>query len=173
MNLEWKHFPLIVLGGAIGACFGWLASFRFKPDILPAAIESSIGLHWAGAMFGAIAGLAFAVVAIIVRAARDPNAGPARNFTQINGMGSVLIGRSEPRDDGTYVTTEWFTILWIPMFPVCRYRVTKNEKESTPFFTPYTIHEKMPPRLNDAARVYGITVLVLLGILGFAYLLFR
>jgi hypothetical protein len=171
MNLEWKHLPLILLGGAIGSGLGWLAAFMFKPGILPAG--SPIGLHGAGAMFGAIAGVGFAVVAIVARAARDPSVGPARYFMRINGMGSTLIGHSEPRDDGSYVTTEWFTILWIPVFPVCRYRVTRHEEASTPFSTPFTIHEKLPVRLNYAARVYGITVLILLGIIGFAFLLFR
>lgn len=170
MNLEWKHCPLLFLGGVIGAGLGWLASFLFKPDILPAAMESLANLHRAGALFGSIAGLAFAVVAIVVRAARDPNAGPARNFTRINGMGSMLIGRSEPRADQSYVTTEWFTILWIPLFPVCRYRLTHHEECSTPFGERYSIHEKMPPRFNDAAKVYGITVLILIGIIGVLYL---
>ena len=167
MNLEWKHFPLIVLGGVVGSGLGWFVSFLFPQ------IDSSVGLHGAGAVFGGIAGMGFAVVAIVAGAARDPNVGPAQYFMRINGMGSTLIGHSEPRDDGSYVTTEWFTLLWIPIFPVCRYRVTKHEEASTPFSTPYTIHEKLPVRPNDAARVYGITVLVLLGVIGFAFVLFR
>src|SRR5262245_32537732 len=121
MNLEWKHFPLIVLGVGVGAGVGWLASFMFKPGLFP-VLDSSIGLSWAVPMFGGIAGLGYFTFTIIVRAGLNPNVGPARYFMRINGMGSTLIGHSEPRDDGSYVTTEWFTLVWIPIFPVCRYR---------------------------------------------------
>lgn len=110
MNLEWRHFPLIVLGGVVGSSLGWLASFLFKPGLFP-QIESVVGPHGVGAVFGGIAGMGFAVVAIVARAARDPNVGPARYFMRINGMGSTLFGHSEPRDEGSYVTTEWFTLL--------------------------------------------------------------
>lgn len=172
MNLEWKHFPLIVLGVTIGGGVGWIASFLFKPGLLP-VLDLSLGLRWAGAMLGGLAGLGCVTVAIVVRAGRDPNVGPARYFMRLNGMGSTLIGHSEQRDDGSYVTTEWFTVLWIPVFPVCRYRVTKHEEASTPFSTPYTIHEKMPLRLGDVKQVYGITLLVLLVIVGLAWFISR
>jgi hypothetical protein len=167
MNLEWKHLPWIVLAGVVGSGLGWLLAILFPQ------IDASVGLRGAGAVFGGIAGMGFAVIVIVIRAGRDPNIGPARYFMRINGMGSTLIGRSEVSDDGSYVTTEWFTILWIPMFPVCRYRVTKHEESGTPFSTPYTIHEKLPVRLYDAARIYGITVLILLGVVGLAYLAVR
>ena len=61
----------------------------------------------------------------------------------------------------------------IPLFPICRYRVTKHEEDSTPFSTPYTIHEKIPVRLKEVARIYGIGVAILLGIIGLGYLMFR
>jgi hypothetical protein len=171
MNLEWKHFPLLVLGGAIGCGLGWLLSFCFKSNLLPDG--APFGTHGAVAIFGAIAGSAVAVVTIVVRAARDPNAGPARNFTRINGMGSTLIGHSDPRGDGSYVATEWFTLVWIPIFPVCRYRVTNHIELGTPFWELYTIHEKMPPRFIDAARVYGVTLLVSLVLICIGYIASR
>jgi hypothetical protein len=177
MNLEWKHFPLVMLGGTIGAGLGWLVSFLFRPGVLP-DFEPALDSHGTGAVIGGIAGLGFAVVAIVVKAGRDPNIGPASYFVQFKGMGSTLIGHSDAREDGSYVATEWFTILWIPLFPICQYRVTPHEEASTPFSTPYTIHEKLPVRFRDAARVYGITVLILCGIalvllalIGFAHLL--
>lgn len=172
MNLEAKHFPLILMGGVIGAVLGWLASFVFKTGILP-EIENVVGLRGAGLIFGGIAGMAFAVIATVVRAARDPNAEPARNFTQINGMGSALIGHSESNDDGSYITTEWFTILWIPIFPVCRYRLIKHKESSNLLHREYTIIEKLPPQSTDTVKVYGFTVAILLVIIGLAYLTFK
>ena len=88
-------------------------------------------------------------------------------------MSSTLIGHSAPWDGGSYVTTEWFTILWLPIFPVCRYRVTEHPEASGPCYRLYTIHEKMPPLLPGVARVYGIMVLILLTIIGFASLILR
>ena len=171
MNLEWRHLPLIILGGAVGLGLGWLVSMLFPQ------LDSSVGVARAGVVFGGIAGTGFAVVAIVVRAGRrDPKAGQPGCFKQLNGTGFTLIGRSEQRDDGSYVTTEWFTILWVPVFPVCRYRVTNQG--SYPFYrryilTRYTIHQKLPVRLNNAARIYAITVLIVLGIIGLAFLALR
>jgi len=172
MNLKARHLLIILLGGITGAGLGWMASFVFKAGVLP-DIEDVLGLQGAGLVFGAIAGMAFAVIAIVARAARDPNAGPARNWTQINGMGSAFIGRSGQREDGSYVTTEWFTILWIPIFPVCRYRLLEHQDARRLFHREYTILDKFPPRGADAARVYGFAVIALLLLIGLAYLVFR
>jgi hypothetical protein len=87
-------------------------------------------------------------------------------------MGSALIGRTEQRDDGSYVTTEWFTILWIPIFPVCRYRLIKAPGSNL-VHQQYSILEKLPPRGVDAIRVYGATIVVLMIVAGVAYLIFR
>ncbi|MCC6822250.1 MAG: hypothetical protein IT579_16085 [Verrucomicrobia subdivision 3 bacterium] len=167
MNLQWKHLPLILLGGLVGAGLGWLGSFLFGLGG-PNGLASLLGLHAVGMLFGSIGGLGFAVVTIVTRAARNPKVGPARYFMQINGTGSMLLGEAERRVDGSYVTTEWFTILFFPVFPVCRYRVTRHPG-ATPFHTLYTIHEKLPVLRQDAKRGYGIGALFLLGFLALAY----
>jgi hypothetical protein len=95
MNLEWKQFPLILLGVSVGAGIGWFATFMFEPGRSP-------DLRWMGAIFGGLAGLGSVTVTIIARAARDPDVGPAKYFRQINGMGSLLLAHSEPRKDGSY-----------------------------------------------------------------------
>ena len=167
MNLQWKHVPLVLLGGLTGAGLGWLVSFLFGLG-RPTELASLLGLHAVGVLFGSIAGLGFAVVAILTRAARNPKVGPARYFMQINGTGSMLLGEAERRADGSYLITEWFTIFFFPVFPVCRYRVTQHPG-ATPFHNLYTIHEKLPVRREDAKRGYGIGALFLLGFLALAY----
>lgn len=168
MNLQWKHLPLILLGGLVGAGLGWLGSFLFGLGG-PTELASLLGLHAVGMLFGSIGGLGFAVVTIVTRAARNPKVGPARYFMHINGTGSMLLDEDERRADGSHVTTEWFTVFFFPMFPVCRYRVTRHPGTSTPFHTLYSIHEKLPVRRQDAKRGYGIGALFLLGFLALAY----
>ena len=94
MNLQWKHLPLILLGGLAGAGFGWFLSFLFGLG-RPTELASLLGLHAVGMLFGSIGGLGFAVVTIVTRAARNPKVGPARYFMQINGTGSMLLVLAE------------------------------------------------------------------------------
>src|SRR4051812_38480031 len=43
---------------------------------------------------------------------------------RLNGCGGCLYGRSdEDPQSGTYVATEWFTMFWLPVFPLGRYRI--------------------------------------------------
>ena len=146
MDLKARHLPLILFGGFVGSVAGWFATFLFKPGMFP-PLDKSVGLHEAGRMLGAIAGLAVAVLITIAKSARDPHAGPVSYFIQLHGWGSRLFGRSDVRDNESYVATEWFTIAWIPVFPVCRYRVIKDEAASNPLNPiqqEYTILEKIP-----------------------------
>ena len=175
MNLKARHLPLILLGGLVGSVVGLLASFLFKPGMFP-PLDKSVGLHVAGRLLGGIAGLGVAVLITIVKAARDPRAGPVGYFIQLKGWGSQLFGRSDVRDDGSYVATEWFTIVWIPIFPICRYRVIKDEAAVNPFnpiHQEYTILEKMP--LPAATAVIGYAIMTLLSLLAisFAYVIFQ
>jgi len=140
-------------------------------------MEEPIGLPGIGLMFGSIVGLAVSVIAIVVKAARDPNAEVVRNFTQLNGSGSILIGRSDRADDGSYWTTEWFTLAWIPIFPVCRYRVIKHSEKSSVILgqshTEYSILEKASPRGSDVVKVYSVTMVVLMVISLMAFFMIR
>jgi hypothetical protein len=45
----------------------------------------------------------------------------------INGFGFMLYGSSHPDQvNGSYLTTYYFTAFFIPIFPICRYRVVRN-----------------------------------------------
>lgn len=41
----------------------------------------------------------------------------------LNGIGTKLYGKTEMDPDGSYVATEWFVILYLPIFPLGSYRV--------------------------------------------------
>jgi hypothetical protein len=79
-----------------------------------------------GLLFGAVGGAGVALLVLLVRAVSNPLSEAPTHFTSINGIGSTLYGKFDPSSDGSYITTEWFTILFIPIFPVCSYRVIKT-----------------------------------------------
>jgi hypothetical protein len=154
MNLRPAHILSILMGMLIGASIGYFVTFFLKPGTFP-EIEKTTGLRGAGVLAGSIAGAAACVLTLLFRAARSPDEEPSRNFTSINGIGSTLIGKNDVRPDGSYLTTEWFIVLFVPIFPVCRYRVSPRGRQS------YAIHSKQPPTLRDAIKVYARTILII------------
>ena len=167
MDLKAKHLPSILSGGILGAGIGVIASFAFKPGVLPAT-ERVAALRCAGLAFGAIVGMAVAVIALISKTARDPGIGLTRSFSSLNGWGSTLIGK--PHGGKPYWVTEWFTITYIPIFPISRYKLIEHLEASSPFHHEYTILEKQPPRFLDVIKGYSVTVGVPLAIVGLIYL---
>jgi len=147
MNLRARHLPIILLGAVIGAGLGWLLSSILPSGVLP-DFEKAIGAAQTWAIIAAIIGAALAVLVLLVQSVRNPTAEASRSFTRVNGTGSTVIGRNEIGEDGTYLTTEWFTVVFIPVFPICSYRVTQRGRGS------YLIHSKQPPRLRSVFKVY-------------------
>jgi hypothetical protein len=147
MNLRARHLPIILLGAAIGAGIGRLLSSILPIGIFP-GFEKAIGTAQTWVVIAALAGAALAVLIVLVHSVRDPNGEPPGKFTRINGTGSTLIGRNEIAEDGAFLTTEWFTVLFMPVFPVCGYRVTQRGHDS------YIIHSKQPPRLRSVLKIY-------------------
>jgi hypothetical protein len=166
MNLRLSHLPIILASMACGAGVGWLLTFMIKPGTFP-EFEKAVGLKISGLMCGAVAGAAVIVLRLISQAAHDPAAEASRNFTIIHGIGSTLIRNSKRTPQGSYIATEWFVVLWIPIFPVCRYRVTSPSRGV------YEIHAKYPPQAAETIAVY---ILVAFGVVVFgaaAYLVKR
>jgi hypothetical protein len=40
-----------------------------------------------------------------------------------NGTGTTYHGRSDKASDGSYVATEWFMVVYIPIFPIRSFRM--------------------------------------------------
>lgn len=50
---------------------------------------------------------------------------------RVNGIGFTLIGKKEEdKYSGSYIKSYWFTILWIPVFPIKEYRVLSPSLDS-------------------------------------------
>jgi hypothetical protein len=51
----------------------------------------------------------------------------ARSFA---GSGTTLYGKRDFYTDGSYLTTKWITLLWVPVFPLASIRVGKSRAGS-------------------------------------------
>jgi hypothetical protein len=161
MNLSLTSFLKILLGAFLGAPIFWSISFLIPKGTL-GSYEEILTTQQFGILVGAIFGAAVTTIVLIILDSRDPDTGAAANLTMINGMGSKFIGRSETQADGSYLTTEWFCLLWLPLFPVCNYRVVDvGGRTLIPFVAgsrQFMIKSKHPVRLKNVAKGYLITV---------------
>ena len=75
----------------------------------------------------------------------------APELRTINGIGLTLYGSTDPDPrTGSYLTTYYFVFLMIPLFPICRYRVTRNGSS-------YRFFGKAPLRTCDKVHI-AITI---------------
>jgi hypothetical protein len=161
MNLNPGNFFKILLGAAIVAPLFWAFSFVLPKGAL-GTYEMVLTVQQIGLLAGAILGASATTIVLLVFDSRHPESGAAANFSMINGMGTMFIGKSEPQADGSLLTTEWFCLLWLPLFPVCNYRLVRVGGHTLiPFFffsRQFIIKEKHPVRLSDVVKGYLITV---------------
>jgi hypothetical protein len=76
----------------------------------------------------------------------------------VNGIGFTLYGCSDMEPTtGSYMTTYYFGFFFIPIFPICRYRVTRNGRS-------YCFFGKAPLRLIDKWHI-GIVLAHILFVL--------
>jgi hypothetical protein len=58
----------------------------------------------------------------------------APSLSTINGVGMALYGNTDPdRESGSYMATYYFVLFFIPIFPICRYRVISSGGNSYRF----------------------------------------
>src|SRR5258708_2553152 len=130
---------LPIAGGILlGASAGFAVSFALKVGTFP-TFEKVVGLRGLCASAGGIVGIVIAILALMRIESGNAESGMPHNFNSINGMGSGLIGEWEKRDDGSYMTTEWLTMLWIPIFPVCTYRVMRMAEPNLIYMKRYMV----------------------------------
>jgi hypothetical protein len=83
----------------------------------------------------------------------------------LNGIGTRYYGQRDFGLDETYTTTEWVTILYVPIVPIRSLRVRKWGSESTFVLGPgtstsYSIHKRMRPHLKQVFYTYGFVALL-------------
>jgi hypothetical protein len=69
----------------------------------------------------------------------------------------TFYGEREYEPDGSFVTTEWFTLAYLPIFPITSKRMCAYPKGdlSTYDASGYFVHEILPLNLNQVVAVYG------------------
>jgi hypothetical protein len=91
----------------------------------------------------------------------------------IHGVGYRLLGQRDFRPDRSYLTTEFFCVLYLPLYPTRTIRVIPDKKNSRlPFGrSKFVLLEKLPrPELSQVISVYIYAVLIVL--FGFGFFLF-
>ena len=78
----------------------------------------------------------------------------------LNGVGSMLYGGYQSGEDGLHVATLWFTILFVPFFPISAYLVSKAEEGGYYFFGKVPL----PPVARFVRGTVGASVLGLIAI---------
>ena len=81
-------------------------------------------------------------------------------FYRFNGCGTAILGKRDFRLDGTYVTTAWFTLCWLPIKPLESYRISSVCRSS------FSIEEVLPIHIRQVICTY------LFGLLYFACFIF-
>jgi hypothetical protein len=84
----------------------------------------------------------------------------------INGFGTKLYGKSNVNEvDNSYITTKFFVLFFIPIFPMGSYRVIKGKEEQSGSFTlrEYQIGYQMKKVQSNIPQIIKIYL--------FAYLL--
>jgi hypothetical protein len=77
--------------------------------------------------------------------------------SSINGCGTKYYGERDYRNDGSYLTTKFFCLLHLPIFPLHTVRVIpdpKNSKLLVVGTNHYTVLEKHAPNLLQTVSVY-------------------
>ena len=154
-----KHLFLLLLIAATGSVAGAVIGLLLRHGPLE-PLEEIFWRNQTGAVVGGALALTLACAIMIVAYARNAAVLPD-SFFRSKGIGSILIGKSETAQDGSYWSTEWFIVFYIPLFPIARYRVIKHPGTLWDS-TEYTILDKSPPKLVEVARVYAILLMVLL-----------
>jgi len=79
----------------------------------------------------------------------------------IQGFGTTFYGKRDFRSDGTYITTKWFILFFIPIIPIRSFRVryqghsSKMEGLSAKSSERYVIYEETTPNWKQGFFTYG------------------
>lgn len=153
MNLTMSHVPILFGGALTGAAAGYVLGVVARIFFVHVEDLPSLGV-----VFGALAGMAIVVCGIIVAASRNRDAEMPAQFTSVNGIGSTLYGKADQHDDGSYIATEWFTFFFVPVLPICSYRLIKTR--TSILSSQYRILDKFPPRTSHIVQGYAVSAVV-------------
>jgi hypothetical protein len=97
----------------------------------------------------------------------------------LNGIGSGYYGKRDFRSDGSFVTTEWLSFLYIPILPFRSLRVRYNGPVETNSIigissaTSYTVFERTFPNWKQVLYTYGYISLFVVWVIFIVWLTFK
>ena len=80
-----------------------------------------------------------------------------------NGIGTKYYGHAEESDSGSYTATEWIIFLWLPIFPLRTWRVSRRRKgmDTFLFSNAKFLVRPLPLSLRQVALGYLATIMVI------------
>lgn len=77
----------------------------------------------------------------------------------LNGIGTKYYGRREAGSDGSYVTTEWIVLLYLPLIPIGSFRVCPTGKSTNAivYNSQQFMVRRMPFNWPQIRNIYGVT----------------
>ncbi len=91
--------------------------------------------------------------------------GSTPSLFTFNGIGTMLYGRHQPEEDGTYVATQWLVLLFLPLFPLGAYLVHPAPDGGWFFLA----KAPLPPLARTVRLLFGTALLVGLAAVGGGY----
>ncbi len=88
--------------------------------------------------------------------------------SSVSGIGTKYYGKRDVEPDGSYITTLWIIILWVPLIPLASYRILLVS--GSEMHQEYVVR-RVPFSYIQVAKIYGLIVLFLAVGLGLSYLL--
>ena len=93
----------------------------------------------------------------------------ARSF---NGFGTTIYGKRDFLDDGSYVTTKWAVLFWVPILPLSSMRVREIGGEGNSSLLPgwsgtYEVYPKVRPVVQQVLYVYAFVFALFWALLNF------
>ena len=70
-----------------------------------------------------------------------------------NGIGTTYYGQRDFGPEGSYVTTEWFVVLFVPLIPIKSLRVL-DSNEWNPFYASYKVLSEDDPSIKQVISTY-------------------
>lgn len=85
-----------------------------------------------------------------------------------NGFGTAIYGQREFWPDGSFLTTKWIVLLWIPIIPLGSTRVKKIGRSGAAFpvgwSARYRVYSKQRPDVRQVLSVYGFIAALFLAV---------
>ena len=80
----------------------------------------------------------------------------------INGTGSMFYGHNDVAPDGSYTTTEWITIFWIPLLPISSFRVLQkgDPKDHLLYSSEEFYYRHISLDLKHILKVYAVDFVI-------------